>query len=112
MPGSGGSLPLLGAALAAVRSQPSEAQSGDRRPGVSQPQAAAFCSDNYTNNSSDNNNHSNHSSYVDTHQQQQQECYGPFSPTFYDQFHGDLGEDSSEGRQSLHFLTFPQLTAM
>ena len=111
MPGSGGSLPLLGAALAAVRSQPSEAQSGDRRPGVSQPQAAAFCSDNYTNNSSDNN-HSNHSSYVDTHQQQQQECYSPFSPTFYDQFHGDLGEDSSEGRQSLHFLTFPQLTAM
>ena len=110
MPGSGGSLPLLGAALAAVRSQPSEAQSGDRRPGVSQPQAAAFCSDNYTNNS-DNNHNSNHSSYVDTHQQQQQECYGAFSPTFYDQFHGDLGEDSSEGRQSLHYLTFPQLTA-
>ena len=110
MPGSGGSLPLLGAALAAVRSQPSEAQSGDRRPGVTQPQAAAFCGDNCT-NSSDNNHHRNHSSYVDSHQQQQ-ECYGAFSPTFYDQFHGDLGEDSSEGRQSLHFLTFPQLTAM
>ena len=105
MPGSGGSLPLLGAALAAVRSQPSEAQSGDRRPGVTQPQAAAFCGDNHT-NSSDNNNHNNHSSYVDSHQQQQ-ECYGAFSPTFYDQFHGDqFHEDSSEGRQSLHFLTF------
>ena len=104
MPGSGGSLPLLGAALAAVRSQPSEAQSGDRRPGVSQPQAAAFCGDNHT-NSSDNNNHHHHSSYVDTHQQQQ-ECYGAFSPTFYDQFHRDLGEDSSEGRQSQHLLTF------
>ena len=109
MPGSGGSLPLLGAALAAVRSQPSEAQSGDRRPGVSQPQAAAFCGDNHT-NSSDNNHHSNHNSYVDSHQQQQ-ECYGAFSPTFYDQFHGDLGEDSSEGRQSLHFFIFPLLTA-
>ena len=102
MPGSGGSLPLLGAALAAVRSQPSEAQSGDRRPGVSQPQAAAFCGDTYTNNS--DHNYNNHSSYVDS--QQQQECYGAFSPTFYDQFHGDLGEDSSEGRQSLHFLPF------